>query len=81
LPNSPAGLPPSESYIQIKRDDHVIFDKLRIKSMRHVKKDIASAGKGMECGILLVEDIDLDELTSGDILFQIERTPSYDTIS
>lgn len=80
LPNSPPGLPPSESYVQIKRDDRVIFDMLRIKSMRHLKKEIASAGKGMECGILLSEDIDTENLQSGDLLCQIQRTPSFDTI-
>jgi translation initiation factor IF-2 len=41
-------------FIQLFRNEKTIWTG-RIATMRHVKKEIPSAGKGMECGILLEE--------------------------
>ncbi|PJF19766.1 Translation initiation factor IF-2 [Paramicrosporidium saccamoebae] len=41
-------------FVQLVRNEKVIWTG-RIATMRHVKKEISSAGKGMECGILLEE--------------------------
>jgi len=84
LPPSPHGLPPPEYRVRVLKDSMVSASQspatVRIRSMRHGKKEIASAGKGMECGILLDEDARLVDIQPGDLLEAYQRVPSYDTL-
>ena len=61
----------TEKYaIQLRRGDAAIWTG-RIQTMRHLKKEIASAGKGMECGVIL-ENCQ-EDIRPGDKLVCIER--------
>lgn len=81
-PPLPLGLPPVETFLRLKRGDEVLRDRIRILAMKHIKRDISSAGKGMECGILLEDDTgDIPvELEPGDVLIQVQRVPSFDKL-
>lgn len=79
LSQTPAGFPPMETVVRLLRDQLCIRDGIRLRSMRHFKKEIASAGKGLECGILF-EDQDIFDIAPGDVLVQVQRTPSYDKL-
>lgn len=76
---SAEGLPPPEIKVTLSRGPEKIKEYIRIKSMRHLKKEISSAGKGMECGIL-IEDDGAINLQAGDIITQTLRTPSFDVL-
>lgn len=57
--------------LQLVREGEIIWTGC-IQSMRHLKKEITSAGNGMECGVIL-EDC-REHLLPGDQLVCIERT-------
>lgn len=57
--------------LQLVREGKVLWTG-RIQSMRHLKKEITSAGNGMECGVIL-EDCS-ERILPGDQLICIERT-------
>ncbi len=78
MQQSTPGLPPPESYVQLHRCGQVIHDRLKIKTMRHFKKEISSAGKGMECGILLEDSV--FDLEPDDVLVSIQQSPAFDTL-
>jgi len=46
--------------------------------MRHVKKEIGQAGKGMECGVLFEGCVDAIE--PGDVIQSVLRVPSLDIL-
>lgn len=79
LPQAQPGLPPIETKVRLMRDGGIVRDALRIRTMRHFKKEIASAGKGLECGILF-EDQDIYDIQPGDTLVQVQRTPFHDKL-
>lgn len=72
------GLPSSEAFIRVTRDGRVIHDRLRIRTMRHVKKEIAVANKGMECGIFF--ETTPEDLQPGDVIVSVQRVPSFDEL-
>lgn len=76
------GLPPSEYVIRVLRRGEAIHPphtSPRIRSLRHVKKEMASAGKGLECGIVF--EPALNDIQPGDQIVALQRTPSFDTLS
>jgi translation initiation factor IF-2 len=73
------GLPPMETVVRLMRNQECIRDRIHLRSMRHFKKEIATAGKGLECGILF-EDQDIFDIAPDDVLIQVQRTPSFDKL-
>lgn len=57
-------------FVRLTRGGKPVYEG-RIHSMRHVKQEITSAGKGMECGVVL--DGRFDEILPGDRLLCYER--------
>lgn len=44
--------------LRIERDQKTVFDNLKVSSMRHLKKDVDKVSMGMECGIVLIPEVD-----------------------
>lgn len=59
-------------FIQLVRNDKILWTG-RIETMRHLKKEITSAGKGMDCGIIL--EGCTETILPGDKILCIERSP------
>lgn len=57
-------------FARLLRDGKSLYEG-RIQSMRHVKKEINSAGKGLECGVVL--DGRFENILPGDRLVSYER--------
>jgi translation initiation factor IF-2 len=57
--------------VRILRRSKTIYTG-KIKELRHLKKDIITANKGMECGMLFDNFIDFQE---GDIIHYITKSP------
>jgi len=65
-----------DSLAEVKREDEII-GKGRIKSLQQEKRDIASAGKGKEVGMLFQGDVDVQE---DDILLVFKEEREKKTI-
>lgn len=44
--------------LRIEREKKVVFDNLKISSLKQVKKDVDKVSMGMECGIILTPEVD-----------------------
>lgn len=78
-PGNPVhGLPPTEFITRIMRGNDVLKDQCRVRTMRHLKKEIPSAGKGMECGLLF--EVLPEDIQPGDLVLSIQKTPSRNPI-
>lgn len=64
--------------VSIKRENgEVILENAKIKSMKHEKRDIQQATKGMECGIIIE---DFNDWLPGDSILCFTRIEKIDSL-